>query len=90
MNRYRARAEFRRRDAGSPWVLAGVVVDHRFWPARPGVEPVRRRLPNGGLLGWVELDSPILAPDVDQAAEIALATARAAWPSRDRPGIPFG
>jgi hypothetical protein len=88
MPRYRARAEFRRGRLGSPWVLAGVRLQHRFWPARPGVEPVDRRLRNTGPLGWTDLPSPIVAPDVEAAATVALATARAAWPARDRPDVP--
>jgi hypothetical protein len=90
MPRYLARAGFRRRRVGSRWVLAGVILQDRFWPARPDVEPVGRRLPSTGLLGWGDLSSPIVAPDVEAAATIALATARAAWPARDRADIPSG
>lgn len=88
MQRFRVRAEFRRLDAGSPWVLAGVIVRHGFWPAEPGVEEVRRRLPAPGLVGWADLPSPVLAPDAETAAGIGLAAARAAWPERVRRRVP--
>ena len=87
--RYRARAEFRRKDLGSPWVLAGVVIDHEFWPAADGVERIRRRLREPGLQGWSDLPSEVLAPDVQTAADVALEVARANWPERVRVDIPW-
>lgn len=81
MPRYRGRAEFRRSSTSSRWVLAGVRLADRFWPAEPGVEPVRRRLAPG-LLGWADLPSPILAPDIETAAETALVVAADVWPDR--------
>jgi hypothetical protein len=86
---YRARAEFRRRTRQSGWVLAGVRLADRFWPAEPGVEPIRGRLPDAGLLGWTAIDPAILAPDPAGAARTALDLARAAWPQRARRPIPF-
>jgi hypothetical protein len=87
--RFLAAAEFRRRDRTAPWVLAGVWLDQtRFQPARPGVEPVTRRLPDTGLLGWSE-PFPIIAPDEDAAAQAALAAARGRWPEADRRSVPF-
>lgn len=86
---YRARAEFRRVDRRSRWVLAGVRVGARFVPAVPGVEPIRGRLPDSGLVGWAPLDTPILAPDADAAAEAALDLARATWPDRARGPVPY-
>src|SRR5262249_59115164 len=58
MRVFHARAEFRRRGPTAPWVLAGVVIDHRLWPARSGVEPIRSRLPEAGLVGWRGVDPP--------------------------------
>jgi hypothetical protein len=84
-----ARAEFRRRDRRSEWALAGVRLDDRFWPAVPGVEPVRQRLPDTGLLGWAELPSPVIAPTAEEAAAVALDVARAAWPGRVTDLVPF-
>ena len=87
--RFHARAEFRRADRAADWVLAGVWVEHvRFVPARPGVEPVIRRLPEGGLLGWAELPT-ILAPDERSAGDIALDVARSTWPDRSRRSVPY-
>jgi len=87
--RYRANAEFRRARRDAPWVLAGVWVDHvDFYPAGPGVEPIRRRLPETGLLGWSELP-PIIASGAEAAGEAALTTARQAWPTRVRRSVPF-
>jgi hypothetical protein len=87
--RYRANAEFRRADRQAPWVLAGVWIDHvAFHAARPGVEPIARRLPDTGLLGWAELP-PLLAPDPEAAGVAALDVARQAWPGRVRSRVPF-
>ncbi|HEV8488407.1 MAG TPA: hypothetical protein VGQ58_01325 [Candidatus Limnocylindrales bacterium] len=88
MPRYSARAEFRRLDRDSSWVLAGVVIGHRFWPSEPGVERVRGRLVAAGLLGWTDLPTPIVARDADAAAEAALELARAGWPDRRRARVP--
>lgn len=90
MRQYRARVEFRRRDLNAGWVLAGVFIDHRFWPARFGVERLRGRLAGPGLAGWTDLPEPIVAPDIETAAEVALDVARHRWPGRDRDTIPFG
>jgi hypothetical protein len=84
-----ARAEFRRRDRGSAWVLAGVRLDGRLWPAVPGVEPVRQRLPDTGLVGWADLPSPVVAPTLADAAEVAIEVARAAWPRRVASRVPW-
>jgi hypothetical protein len=86
MRRFEARAEFRRASGSSRWMLAGVVIDHRFWPARPGMEPVRGRLPGPGLLAWADMPVPIVAIDETSAADIALDVARATWPKSDRRG----
>jgi hypothetical protein len=89
MRPYRARAEFRRRDLTAGWVLSGVFIDHVFFPARFGVERLRGRLAGPGLAGWTDLPEPILAPDAQTAAEIALDVARQRWPKRDCDRIPF-
>lgn len=69
-------------------MLAGVWVDGiHFRPAEAGVEPVRWRLPEAGLVGWAELP-PIVAPTTRAAAEAGLQAARSIWPERDRPGVP--
>ncbi len=87
--RYRANAEFRRADREAPWILAGVWIDHvAFHPARPGVEPIARRLPQSGLLGWAELP-PLVAPNAEAAGAAALNVARQAWPGRVRSAVPF-
>jgi hypothetical protein len=87
--RYRANAEFRRAGRGAPWVLAGVWIDHvDFHPARPGVEPIARRLPETGLLGWAELP-PLVAAGPEAAGAAALEAARDAWPDRVRASVPF-
>jgi hypothetical protein len=89
MQHYRARAEFRRRTRGSRWVLAGVSIAGRFRPAADGVEQVRARLPEPGLVAWTDLPDPIVAAGVDQALTIALDVARGHWPRYDRNGVPF-
>ncbi len=89
MQRYAARAEFRRLNRDAPWVIAGVWVRTRFFPAVPGVEPVRARLPDAGLVGWTALPSPVLAPGIVEAGSAALEVARAMWPKRDRRSIPY-
>ena len=88
MHRHRARAEFRRPTSGSRWVLAGVSIGARFLPAQDGVEPIRTRLPEPGLVAWTDLPDPILAGDVEQALAIALEVARGRWPECCRP-VPF-
>jgi hypothetical protein len=89
MRRFHARAEFRRRDLSSGWVLSGVFIDHVFYPARFGVERLRGRLAGPGLAGWIDLPEPILAADVEAAAAIALDVARQRWPKRDQDRVPF-
>jgi hypothetical protein len=89
MPHFHARAEFRRRGRRAPWVLAGVVIEGDLWPAVDGVEPLRQRLPEAGLVGWADLPTPILAVDVAAAAAIALEVARTAWPARVRPVVPY-
>jgi hypothetical protein len=87
--RYRANAEFRRAGRQAPWILAGVWIDHVvFHPAEPGVEPIARRLPETGLLGWVPLP-PVVAADPHAAGAAALNAARRAWPGRVRAKVPF-
>lgn len=86
---YRARAEFRRRTRALPWVLAGVIVADRFFPAEPGVEPIRGRLPEAGLVGWAPIGEPILAPDRRAAAATALELASGRWPARVGRDVPF-
>jgi hypothetical protein len=86
---YRARAEFRRWSRGAPWVLAGVVVADRFVPVEPGVERIRARLPEPGLVGWAPLPSPIVATSASAAGEPALDVARATWPERLGAPVPF-
>ncbi len=89
MRRFQARAEFRRRTRGSPWVLAGVSIGTRFLPARDGVERIRARLPEPGLVAWTDLPDPILATSVDQALAIALDVATGRWPRYGRGAVPF-
>ena len=89
MPHYHARVEFRRRERGAPWVLAGVIVEGRFSPAVDGVEPLRQRLPTAGLVGWADLPVPVVARDVHAAAEVALDVARARWPARARAVVPY-
>ena len=89
MRGFTARAEFRRRDLGAGWVLAGVFIDHQWFPAQFGVERLRGRLAGPGLAGWTDLPEAILAPDIESAAGIALDVARQRWPRRDRDRIPF-
>ena len=89
MEHHEARAEFRRSDRNHSWVLAGVWIDRvSFHPARAGVEPIRRRLPEPGLLGWIDLPV-VIAPTVVAAGEAALEVARRGWPARVRPDVPF-
>ena len=89
MRRYQARAEFRRQTRGSRWVLAGVSIGARFLPARDGVERIRARLPEPGLVAWTDLPDPILATSVDQALTIALDVARGHWPRYGSGDVPF-
>ena len=94
MRRYDARAEFRRVARDKPWVLAGVWVNAGPWsedtfaPAVAGVEPIRGRLPEPGLVGWAALPS-VLAADRASAGEVALGLARDGWPKRARPDVPY-
>jgi hypothetical protein len=89
MRRYRARAEFRRQTRGSRWVLAGVSIGGRFEPAQTGVEQIRGRLPEPGLVAWRDLPEPILATSLDQALAIALDVARGRWPRHVHASVPF-
>ena len=89
MRRYQARAEFRRRTRGSRWVLAGVSIGGRFLAAAHGIERIRARLPEPGLVAWTDLPDPILATNLDQALTIALDVARARWPRHDQSAVPF-
>jgi hypothetical protein len=84
VRRFEARAEFRRADPLASWSLAGVVIDHRFWPAQPGLEAFRGRRREPGLLAWADLPTPIVAADEDTAAAIALDVARRTWPKPTR------
>jgi hypothetical protein len=78
--RYTARAEFTRADASSPWRLVGVWIAGRFFAA-PGAPERPRRRPHPDV-GWTELPTPIVGPDVDAAAAIALDVAQTTWPER--------
>jgi hypothetical protein len=89
MRRYRARAEFRRQTRGSRWVLAGVSIGGRFEAAQSGVEQIRGRLPEPGLVAWRDLPDPILAASADQALVIALEVARGHWPRYAHGSVPF-
>ena len=89
MRRYRARAEFRRSTRDSRWVLAGVSIGGRFGPAEEGIEQIRARLPEPGLVGWHDLPEPILAASVDEALAIALEVARGRWPRLAGGPVPF-
>jgi hypothetical protein len=89
LERHEARAEFRRADRNHPWVLAGVWIDSvSFHPASAGVEPIRRRLPESGLIGWIGLPV-VIAPSAGAAGEAALGAARRGWPARACPDVPF-
>jgi hypothetical protein len=85
--RFGPRAEFRRKDRAAPWILAGVWIRDEFYPAAPGVEPVRGRLPGPGLVGWVDLGL-VLARSPEQAAEISLQLAAGRWPGSHRDTVP--
>ena len=89
MRRYRARAEFRRRTSGSRWVLAGVSIGGRFEPAQDGVEQIRGRLPEPGLVAWQDLPDPIVAGSIGQALAIALEVARGRGPRYSTGVVPF-
>jgi hypothetical protein len=89
MRRYRARAEFRRLTSGSRWVLAGVSIGGRFEPARDGVEQIRGRLPEPGLVAWRDLPDPIVAASIDQALAVGLEVARGRWPRYAGGDVPF-
>ena len=69
-------------------MLAGVVIDHRLWPASDGVQPIRGRLPDAGLVGWSDV-APVIAPDPTTAAVTSLDVARATWPERARTPVPW-
>jgi hypothetical protein len=66
-----------------------VWLDERFLPVCPEVEPVQWRLPDAGLVGWIDLPTPVLAADPDSALSAALDVARAAWPARNRLPVPW-
>ena len=90
VERHRARAEFRRSSRDSPWILAGVWIDHvDFQAIAPGVEPLTGRLPDTGLLGWFDLPT-VIAPDARAAGEAALQIAQQAFPRMVRARVPFG
>ena len=89
MRRYRARAEFRRQTADSRWVLAGVSIGGQFEPAEAGVERIRGRLPEPGLVAWRDLPDPIVAASLDQALTIGLDVARGRWPRHAAGPVPF-
>ncbi len=89
MPRYAARAEFRRRRRDDRWVLAGVRIEGFFHPAADGIEPIRGRLPDTGLLAWADLPTKILAPDRATAATVALGVAAQIWPAESRGRAPF-
>ena len=89
MRRYRARAEFRRQTRDTRWILAGVSIGGRFEPAQAGVEQIRGRLPQPGLVAWRDLPDPIVAMAIDQALTIALNVARARWPEHANGEVPF-
>ena len=89
MRRYQARAEFRRGTRSSRWVLAGVSIAGRFEPAQDGVERVRGRLPEPGLVAWRDLPEPIVAASIEQALAIALDVARGRWPRYAGGDVPF-
>jgi hypothetical protein len=60
-----------------------------FHPAADGIEPIRGRLPDTGLLAWADLPTTILAPDRATAASVALEVATATWPAESRGRAPF-
>lgn len=70
-------------------MLAGVSIGGRFRPAAEGVEQIRHRLPEPGLVAWTDVPDAIVAAGVDQALAIALDVARGHWPRYDRNGVPF-
>ena len=70
-------------------MLAGVRIDGVFHPAADGIEPVRGRLPDTGLLAWADVPVPILAPDPATAATVALEVAVRTWPAESRGRAPF-
>jgi hypothetical protein len=89
MRRYQARAEFRRRARGSGWVLAGVSIGGRFLAAADGVERIRVRLPETGLIAWADLPVLIVAESIDDALWTALEVARGRWHGHDQSAVPF-
>jgi len=70
-------------------VLAGVSVGGRFKAAVDGVEQIRARLPEPGLVAWRDLADPIVAGSIEQALAIALDVARGRWPRHDAGAVPF-
>jgi len=70
-------------------VLAGVRIDGVFHPAADGIEPIRGRLPDSGLLAWADIPTAILAPDAATAASVALEVAARTWPAESRGRAPF-
>ena len=70
-------------------MLAGVSIGARFLPAADGVERIRARLPESGLVAWTDLPDAIVATSVDQALMIALDVARGRWPRHTAGPVPF-
>jgi hypothetical protein len=85
--RFEPRAEFRRANREAEWVLAGIWLSDVFYPAAPGVEPVRRRMPPG-VLGWVQLDT-VIAQSAEEAARRSLELAASRWPRSNRSSVPY-
>jgi hypothetical protein len=69
--------------------LAGVSIGGRFHAAQEGVDRIRGRLPEPGLVAWRDLPDAILAADVEQAFAIALEVARGRWPRYAGGPVPF-
>ncbi len=74
---YRAQAELRRVWSGAPWQLGGVLVEGRWWPAAPGIEPPSVRLIESGNVTLIKLPA-FLAPSDRAAVGVALEVARVA------------
>jgi hypothetical protein len=64
-------------------------LDGDLWPAGEGVERIRQRLPEAGLVGWEDLPTPIIAGDAVAAAVVALEVARARWRERAAGPVPW-
>ncbi|MFL5755991.1 MAG: hypothetical protein ACJ77N_06790 [Chloroflexota bacterium] len=83
MPRYTARAEFSREERSAEWRLTGVWLAGQFWPAPDAANsPGRRRGRPHPEVGWTPLPTPIVGPDVETAASIALEIAVTTWPDR--------